>query len=404
MRFRREVQFLWYWLLSVLLVSLLMFQVTQQHLVKTIEEQVGHHLLLSFDEAHFSRGARQTNDLRSITYVGQQINTVLSGALESEWYSTHKSCQVSLLSVDGVPIDGEYSGATNIKSERALFQVAFPRNKVERLATLGLDCSAQWTPFLIVGAVLALLSWFLLRALPAPFSPKTRQWLEYWKQHGYEDAKLFKLINLLGENRLALSQQQQICFDHLHDFSLGNINCVMQLATDLRLNSLDNRQIDWLLQALKTKPDDMDAALAMALQTDQMCIDLTSRSLRIHGLDIPLAKTPLLYYTWYAQKRLSGDGWILNPQSNRPDGEESKALAELMWQYGGHAKAINDLEQVGLKARTLDQNRSKLKEELTAALGEELALPYLFETEKDPLSGRMRYRLKLSADQIKIHY
>ena len=61
--------------------------------------------------------------------------------------------------------------------------------------------------------------------------------------------------------------------------------------------------------------------------------------------------------------RLRGDGSITNPASNRPDPVLGRDLVELMSRYEGHARAINDLERTGLKARTLDQNRSKIKDD-----------------------------------------
>ena len=73
-----------------------------------------------------------------------------------------------------------------------------------------------------------------------------------------------------------------------------------------------------------------------------------------------------------------------------------------MSRHDGHARAINDLQQAGLKARTLDQNRSKIKEDLVEALGESLASRYLFEASKHPDGVRMRYRLALSAANIRV--
>ena len=73
-----------------------------------------------------------------------------------------------------------------------------------------------------------------------------------------------------------------------------------------------------------------------------------------------------------------------------------------MSRYDGHARAINDLERTGLKARTLDQNRSKIKDEIVAILGEELADAYLFETSKHPDGMHTRYRLRVAAHAIRI--
>ncbi len=124
--------------------------------------------------------------------------------------------------------------------------------------------------------------------------------------------------------------------------------------------------------------------------------------LSIRGLNVPISGTPLFYYAWYAMSRLSGDGWITNPASNRPDPVLGRQLVDLMSRFDGHAKAINDLERTGLKARTLDQNRSKIKDDMVAALGEKLARAYLFEASKHPDGIHMRYRLHVDPRHIHI--
>jgi hypothetical protein len=60
--------------------------------------------------------------------------------------------------------------------------------------------------------------------------------------------------------------------------------------------------------------------------------------------------------------------------------------------FGGHARAINELELHGLKAKTLDQNRNKIKDEMLAYFGE-LANPYLFQKSRDPKTGRYQHQL-----------
>jgi len=100
--------------------------------------------------------------------------------------------------------------------------------------------------------------------------------------------------------------------------------------------------------------------------------------------------------------RMSGDCWVTNPASNRPDPVLARELVELMSRYDGHAKAINDLERTGLKARTLDQNRSKIKDDISAVLGEKLATAYLFEASRHPDGIHMRYRLQVEPQQIRI--
>ena len=70
--------------------------------------------------------------------------------------------------------------------------------------------------------------------------------------------------------------------------------------------------------------------------------------------------------------------------------------------YGGHAKAASEPQEKGLRAKTLDQNRSKIKDELVRHLCEELALPYLFDVQRDLRTARFNYRISLAPEFIKI--
>lgn len=141
-------------------------------------------------------------------------------------------------------------------------------------------------------------------------------------------------------------------------------------------------------------------AFAVAQSEPGLLFDPTNHQVLVHGLPLKLAKTPFFYFYWYAKARTSGEGWILNPASNKPDHQAAQQLILLMQQYQGHGKAISDLSQQGLKAKTLDQNRSKIRDELICLLGPELASPYLFSSEKDGRSGRFRYRLSVAPNQI----
>lgn len=74
-----------------------------------------------------------------------------------------------------------------------------------------------------------------------------------------------------------------------------------------------------------------------------------------------------------------------------------------MSQFNGNEKAIRDLENNGLKAKTLNQNRSKIKMELIDSLGEGLAHEYLFESKKDAKSDRVHYRASISPECISLN-
>lgn len=120
------------------------------------------------------------------------------------------------------------------------------------------------------------------------------------------------------------------------------------------------------------------------------------------GSEVRLPSTPFIYYLWYAHRRLADidSGWYLNPPSGGSDMAAAGELLVLMDQLGAHPKARRELAEKGLRAKVLDQNRSKAKDELTRVLGEEVAADYLFDAERDGRSARYRYRLRLEPGQI----
>lgn len=163
-------------------------------------------------------------------------------------------------------------------------------------------------------------------------------------------------------------------------------------------------QLDWFRYGLQKHPECLDDAIHICMAPATLSLYLATGRVVIHGVDIKLPSTPFFYYFWYAQRRHqntdNSEGWFINPPSNRADRNADIELINLMQQYGGHYKAINDLEEKGLRAKTLDQNRSKIKDELYQVLGETLAAPYLFELERDPQTARFKYRLAIEPSDI----
>ncbi|MFU8764563.1 MAG: hypothetical protein ACNA7T_08575 [Haliea sp.] len=122
------------------------------------------------------------------------------------------------------------------------------------------------------------------------------------------------------------------------------------------------------------------------------------------GSELRLPSTPFIYYLWYAQRRLAGTdgGWYLNPSSGGSDASAAEEVLALMDALGAHSRARRELAEKGLRAKVLDQNRSKVKDELVRLLGEEVAAAYLFDAERDGRTARYRYRLRLEPGQIQI--
>ncbi len=197
----------------------------------------------------------------------------------------------------------------------------------------------------------------------------------------------------------------------LHTPRLLGINALLALLVILAMVLLPatlSQRLSWLRLGIKrhgyTLPG-LRQALSIALAPASIRFDHQTHAVCIHGVTLPLPKTPYFYYAWYAGLRVDDSdarGWVLNPATDRPDRVSAVPLIELMVSAGGHQKAINDLSEHGLRAKILDQNRNKVKDELCRELGDALAADYLFESERDTRTARYRYRLTCSPARIKI--
>lgn len=262
--------------------------------------------------------------------------------------------------------------------------------------SLQLNLPFHWPALLLSALLLSAALLLLLHWLPGGRFAHLGAWRAHFRQQGYAPAQAAQLASTVSADPDALRWAQQLAAD-AGQGSLPLDDC-LALAQEPALRALSAAQLDWLRLALLRGMDWQDA-LPVALHAPQLRFDLAQQRLWIHGLEVTMAKTPLFYYFWYARRRVLQQGLYVNPGASRPDHQQGIWLAGLMERWGGHAKAINDLREAGLKGKTLDQNRNKIKDELTRALGE-LALPYLFEAERDLATARYRYGLTLPAGQL----
>jgi hypothetical protein len=382
------------WLLLSAVLTVILFVAGHSMLEDAVRERVRRHLLLTLDESNFGNAQNRANDQDALLRIGQQMNAVLQTMVSSRWYAAEKECVVRIRRIDDVDLDDEPQLGTTT--------ISVLRNQKEREVVIDLSCSPDWWVALSVAGFLGLLFVAIARVVPPPLSKTHRQWINYLLERGYSGAQAFAIIRGYDAPRLTLTTNQQACLAHLHDSEQRNFATVLEVVTDPRVAALSGNAVDWFLLGLRSDSGSADAALELARAEDLVVIDLYEMTLSIRGLTVPVSGTPLFYYAWYAMRRGSGDGWITNPASNRPDRASAQELIQLMSRFDGHAKAINDLERTGLKARTLDQNRSKIKDDIVATLGEKLAGTYLFEASKHPDGIHMRYRLHVDASRIQI--
>ena len=395
MRTRHSLHVVLLWLAgSALLVGFLL--VTSQWLLeRAVRQQLHAHLLLTLDEAQFSNAHNSENDHRALLRMGVEINAALRDLVETHWYSLLRECAVQVRRIDDVDIVEAPAGNT--------ITLGLARNQIEREVVAGVTCAPNWPLTAAACALLGLLFFVIHRSFPQLLSKVHQRWLAELLEQGYGETHALAILRTCDKSSLRLNGVQLAVLAQLHDPGQRNFAWALRAAGDERVASVPAEAIEWYVFGARRDPDDLDGAWALAHAQDTVVIDLTRMTLRLRGVDIPVSGTPLFYYTWYALARSQGEGWITNPATNRPDAKAAEELVALMSRFQGHARAINDLERTGLKARTLDQNRSKIKDEIVAVLGDKLAAAFLFETSKHPDGVHTRYRLQADSSLIRVN-
>ncbi|USD63463.1 hypothetical protein J4N45_21010 [Vibrio sp. SCSIO 43140] len=162
---------------------------------------------------------------------------------------------------------------------------------------------------------------------------------------------------------------------------------------------MDNHSFRWFVWAYR-KTGCIERATSVASQEDTLEFDIKNRVVFIRGIELELPKTPFFYYYWYAKRKASNLAPFTNPAVNKPDLFAGIELARIMAKHNGIGRTIEELNSVGLRAKNLDLNRSKIKEKLGSELGD-LSSPYLFESNRDIRTSRYQYQLVLPSENIR---
>lgn len=301
--------------------------------------------------------------------------------------------------------------ATPEPGER-LIPLSWRRGAARVTLELGLACRYNWAYIAATQVPLALLLTGLLASLPPPLSDRRRHYLRWLQDQGWGRRQALRLTRGVD----AATAPAIAVLDHLlapgageEGGEEGGLPPAEAFAwiDDEAVAGLAGDQLAWFERALELCPGEVRRALDIARAAPELVLYPGEARVSVHGVSMDLPATPFFYYCWYARRRQRdpdpGDGgWFTNPPANRADHEQAGELVALMLAHQGHGRAITDLREKGLRAKTLDQNRSKVKEQLSALLGPELAAPYLFEMERDPRTARFRCRLATPPGQIRI--
>lgn len=370
------------WFLLSILLSLVSYWVQQGNYAGQISAALKHQLPERIHEVFSDVYMESQPEALFI----KQVNRDLSGLRPGQ-----SQCSIRMVSMNH-PIAAE---APWPSSEQ--LNIPWQLGDKTYLSSFLVTCHYHWLRLLTTAAGLSLLVVFLLILMPSPVSATRSAWMKTLIEHGDSLSQSYRLTAGVDE----LDEPQHRLLTQLLDQPA--LTTEQALGVLEAMKGFTDKDVQWFLLGLQ-QTDDSDAALTIARTGEQLAFETATCVVKIHGVDIKLPKTPFLYYLWYAElrKRDEDDGWHTNPSSQRPDTEGAEALIELMSELGGHQKAIKELQQNGLRAKTLDQNRNKIKDELQTVLGEELAKSYLFDSTREPKSGRSRYRLALSKELIEL--
>lgn len=243
---------------------------------------------------------------------------------------------------------------------------------------LSMNCRVQTVPWSGLALLAAMLTLVIGHYRPRPLARSERVWLDELVNSG---------LLLPGERTV----WQRALYQFRRQHSAARIESGYLMARLKQAGQSQRGAEPSLLLQEAAHP----LTLRFSCQDKQL-------SVTINQVLIPLSVTPAIYWLWYAVQRTRGDqsGWVSNPATNRPDPDRGAQLLELMQRFGGHGRAVSELQQHGLRAKTLDQNRNKIKEALSSVLGASLADSLAFENQRKAEAGSSCYRLKMSPKQI----
>jgi len=275
-------------------------------------------------------------------------------------------------------------------------QLRWQQGSMNLIASYQLGFVYNPANLLIQSVLIALIGLVTVKLVPSAHWHAKSDWLTTLKTYHFDQTEA-KLISEITENTPFFNHLLQ----RVREETSLDITQIAQLIESDNIGALEGKTLSWFITAIK-RGLCIDESLAVAAQDDSLSFALARQELTIHGLTIPFPKTPLFYYFWYAKRKVDKLGPFLNPAHGKPDPVAGAELSAIMEAHNGHLKAIHDLEDAGLKGKTLDQNRNKIKDELTQLLGDELAEPYLFSSERDPKTARYLYELVLPTALIRV--
>ena len=286
-------------------------------------------------------------------YLVTRINQDLGSIQITSPINIIQQCQVRVLSLSG------NSYAYPLSPSRIII-LDWSINDHPDTMTLGLNCQYHWPTLIFTQALLAILAAGMLTGIAKPLQGRRKRLVIILIANGYSRSQALQRSDAIKH----FSDSQREVLDVLITRTPQHTAAMLEFLSADGFKHINVEQFSWLNFGLQQHPNDFQKIIQITSAPNTLSLYLRSGRAIIHGVEIDLPSTPFLYYLWYAQQRAKDTedgGWFINPPSNRADRQADGELIALMRQYGGHHKAIKDLEDKGLRAKILDQNRSKIK-------------------------------------------
>lgn len=383
-----------YWLITSAIFLLLAFIISQHsfkfEINKQLKNQLAPQLTKAFQQHMFDKNYK--------ALVKNNINQQLA--------LTKKKKYLSAIMHYSLLIDELFSESSQTNLHTLYVQWNFGLKPVK--AKLSLNYQINWVLLTLTSCVLALITILSLFLIPKPTSSSYKYWLLTLQKLQINN----ELAKRLSHQLEYLNETQSQWINSLLSSFLERKNIPQHIQISALISWFINKQaqafnnlsVDKFVAAIMQPHLNFEQGYELAQKENTLTFNMTTFSVSANGFEIKLAKTPFFYYLWYAYLKVNNlhSGWLINPSANSPDHQSAKNILALMKNNQGHSKSINELETHGLRAKTLDQNRNKIKDSFIEQLGETLSQPYLFELLRDTRTGRFQYRVKLNPEKIKL--
>lgn len=395
--------------LSVVLITVLgyvaAFLIAETRVRAHVSDQLRPVIDMSLTDYLFGVKGRRSHDREAVKGLIEQVNANLENLNSSSIWSPVNVDFVRLVSIASVTSAkfDEHNTMAHIRN----FSFSIFRAEKTRMIVGEVAFSPNWMWVALWGVFVLIVVFGFTLFFPAPLRGFQGTFYLYLKERGVVEKEALRLARLSKSENKFTDPQWGLMNQLLGH--LGEVESDIEAILDIVENSEDlfrkRESRQWFDLGLE-KGRGLEYALELARSEDKIEYTANSRELRLRGLSLRMPKAPLLYYIWYLEYRLQGDGWVSNPRTNKRDekyGETLENLADKIFKNKIDDRILASIQN-GVTAKTLNDMRSKIKKEITNIIPEDLAKIYLVDDSRPSRSnpGGKDFRVGINPKNIHI--